>query len=167
MIVHFGFAHQLSDATIFASAVVFAYVFPKIGQGIGGTKGAPEFSTLLVGGVGYDVTRERFSLNGFYPPPIAGNVYNIGKDVHFQLTLRDLESFKCPKMEFLLIDMENNAESVRTKDWPEYLNREYYYKMDGMNICINAFVKSDSPTCRKVVVGTDTVTTPKYQIECD
>ena len=30
---------------------VFAYVFPKIGQGIGGTKGAPEFSTLLVGGV--------------------------------------------------------------------------------------------------------------------
>ena len=95
------------------------------------------------------------------------NVYNIGKDVHFQLTLRDLESFKCPKMEFLLIDMENNAESVRTKDWPEYLNREYYYKMDGMNICINAFVKSDSPTCRKVVIGTDTVTTPKYKIECD
>jgi NodT family efflux transporter outer membrane factor (OMF) lipoprotein len=29
-------------------------------------------------GVGYDVTRERFSQNGFYPPPIAGNVYSIG-----------------------------------------------------------------------------------------
>ena len=29
-------------------------------------------------GVGYDVTRERFSQNGFYLPPIAGNVYNIG-----------------------------------------------------------------------------------------
>src|SRR5215831_18249118 len=30
---------------------VFTYVFPKIGQGIGGVRGASEFSTLLVGGV--------------------------------------------------------------------------------------------------------------------
>jgi ABC-2 type transport system permease protein len=30
---------------------VFTYVFPKIGQGIGGVRGAAEFSTLLVGGV--------------------------------------------------------------------------------------------------------------------
>ena len=96
------------------------------------------------------------------------SVYTIGSAFYFQLTLRNLESFKCPKLEFLLIDMENNAESARdTRDFAEYLNREYYYKMDGMNICINAFVKSDSPTCRKVVVGTETETTLKYQIECD
>ena len=30
---------------------VFAYVFPKIGQAIGGARGAAQFSTLLVGGV--------------------------------------------------------------------------------------------------------------------
>ena len=30
---------------------VFAYVFPKIGEGIGGSAGAANFSTLLVGGV--------------------------------------------------------------------------------------------------------------------
>lgn len=30
---------------------VFTYVFPKIGQAIGGARGATEFSTLLVGGV--------------------------------------------------------------------------------------------------------------------
>jgi ABC-2 type transport system permease protein len=30
---------------------VFTYVFPKIGQGIGGVRGASSFSTLLVGGV--------------------------------------------------------------------------------------------------------------------
>jgi len=30
---------------------VFTYVFPKIGQGIGGSQGAETFSTLLVGGV--------------------------------------------------------------------------------------------------------------------
>ena len=30
---------------------VFTYVFPKIGQGIGGVRGASGFSTLLVGGV--------------------------------------------------------------------------------------------------------------------
>src|SRR4051794_25319082 len=30
---------------------VFTYVFPKIGEGVGGAGGASEFSTLLVGGV--------------------------------------------------------------------------------------------------------------------
>src|SRR3954462_8285005 len=30
---------------------VFTYVFPKIGQGVGGARGATEVSTLLVGGV--------------------------------------------------------------------------------------------------------------------
>ena len=30
---------------------VFAYVFPKIGEAIGGAAGAARFSTLLVGGV--------------------------------------------------------------------------------------------------------------------
>ncbi len=30
---------------------VFAYVFPKIGQAVGGARGAADFSTLLVGGV--------------------------------------------------------------------------------------------------------------------
>ena len=30
---------------------VFTYVFPKIGQAVGGARGAAEFSTLLVGGV--------------------------------------------------------------------------------------------------------------------
>jgi len=30
---------------------VFAYVFPKIGQSVGGARGASQFSTLLVGGV--------------------------------------------------------------------------------------------------------------------
>jgi ABC-2 type transport system permease protein len=35
----------------FLLVFVFAYVFPKIGQGIGGARGASEFSTLLVAGV--------------------------------------------------------------------------------------------------------------------
>ncbi len=30
---------------------VFAYVFPKIGQGIGGSAGASQFSTMLIAGV--------------------------------------------------------------------------------------------------------------------
>jgi ABC-2 type transport system permease protein len=35
----------------FLLVFVFAYVFPKIGQGIGGARGAADFSTLLVAGV--------------------------------------------------------------------------------------------------------------------
>ncbi len=32
-------------------AFVFTYVFPNIGQAVGGTEGAAKFSTLLVGGM--------------------------------------------------------------------------------------------------------------------
>ena len=35
----------------FLLVFVFAYIFPKIGQGIGGAEGASEFSTLLIAGV--------------------------------------------------------------------------------------------------------------------
>ena len=35
----------------FLLVFVFAYIFPKIGQGIGGAAGASEFSTLLIAGV--------------------------------------------------------------------------------------------------------------------
>ena len=45
---------HLRNIDAYAAALlvfVFAYVFPKIGQGIGGARGAEDFSTLLVAGI--------------------------------------------------------------------------------------------------------------------
>ena len=95
------------------------------------------------------------------------NLYMVGTTPHFSVTMRNLESFKCFALESMLWTLDAMGTSTRTKDWPEYLNREYFYDVDGMKVCVNAYVKSDSPTCRKVQIGVETITQPTYKIECD
>lgn len=95
------------------------------------------------------------------------HLYLIGTTPHFSVTMRNLESFKCLALEGMLWTMNEIGKATHTRDWPDYLNREYNFEVNGAKVCINAYVKSDSPTCRKVVVGTETITQPKYKIECD
>ena len=42
-----------------------------------------------------------------------------------------------------------------------------YAQSDGFNIRVDATVKSDSPMCRKVVVGSKTEVVNEYKIVCD
>ena len=49
----------------------------------------------------------------------------------------------------------------------EYLHREYRFERPDMAVCFEVRVKSDSPTCRKVKVGEETLKISKYEIECD
>lgn len=49
----------------------------------------------------------------------------------------------------------------------ELLNREFNFTRADMHIKFDVYVKSDSPTCRKIKIGTDTVKVDKWQIECD
>ena len=45
--------------------------------------------------------------------------------------------------------------------------RTFRFIAPGLKLNIEARVKGDSPTCRKIVVGEETVTRPKYAIQCD
>lgn len=95
-------------------------------------------------------------------------LYMIGNKANFTVTFQDVEGFKCLKVESALWWLEMVGTVDRTRDYPDYLNREYVYVMpNGDRITLNVYVKSDSPTCRKVQIGTETVTTPKYEIRCD
>lgn len=80
----------------------------------------------------------------------------------------NLDSFKDFRLEMILNAMENIAtDAGRTRDWPNSLNRDYHYMVDNIAVTVAAYVKSDSPTCRKVLVGTEMVTQEKWEIRCD
>ena len=49
----------------------------------------------------------------------------------------------------------------------EYMNREYLFSRGDITVKFDVYVKGDSATCRRVVVGQETITRDKYAIECD
>ena len=49
----------------------------------------------------------------------------------------------------------------------EFMNREYLFCRGDITVKFDVYVKGDSDTCRRVVVGQETITRDKYAIECD
>lgn len=70
-------------------------------------------------------------------------------------------------LEHLTIETDKLEGSVSTTDYAELVNRDYRFSTDKWDALITAYVKEDSETCRKVVVGTKMVEQYKYQIVCD
>ena len=80
-----------------------------------------------------------------------------------------LDSFKDDRLVSMLwylgtLDGEREAKS---EDYAQALNRTYRFQFDGFVIRVDATVKSDSPICRKVVVGSKTEVVNEYKIVCD
>ena len=80
-----------------------------------------------------------------------------------------LDSFKDDRLVSMLwyfstLDGEREAKS---EDYAQALNRTYRFQFDGFVIRVDATVKSDSPTCRKVVISSELVKQDKYAIQCD
>ena len=90
------------------------------------------------------------------------------------LTLRGIDGFKCNALEAVLAycDEKCVAGSIKTSDWAESLNREFRFKLapqfgENCTITVNAYVRSDSTTCRKIEVGRRMEEVKKYEIQCD
>ena len=81
--------------------------------------------------------------------------------------LRDLESFKDAKLIAVLEYVSVFTDTSTSKDWAAYLNRDFKFTSKTIDVSIGAYVKEDSPTCRKVVVGTEQQTIERYKIVCD
>lgn len=90
-----------------------------------------------------------------------------GDQPTFSINLYRLDGFKSLRLESVLWLLEEIGTLKETKEYASCLNRDYKYEVDGYRVLLGAYVKDDSPTCRKIVVGTETVTTPKYAIQCD
>lgn len=87
------------------------------------------------------------------------------------ISMFGLDSFKqyelVAALEYLTAETEKLNGTMTTEDWAAAVNRDFKFKTDKWEVSINAYVKDDSQTCRKIVVGTEMVERHKYQIVCD
>ena len=83
------------------------------------------------------------------------------------VNLNSLESFKDTQLMGLLEFFSSKTEKTTTRDWPQYLNRDYTFELDDVLVNISAYVRTDSPTCRKVQTGVTIEEVPQYQLVCD
>ena len=83
------------------------------------------------------------------------------------VNLNALESFKDTQLMGLLEFFSSKTEKVTTRDWPQYLNRDYTFELDDVLVNISAYVRTDSPTCRKVQTGITIEEVPQFVLVCD
>jgi len=81
-----------------------------------------------------------------------------GDSVYINTTMRNLESFKVPKLTCLLERFMGDEWTARVNEYAnDTPNKDFRFErqVDGFTIyvCIYAYVKSDSPLCRVVVTG--------------
>ena len=95
-----------------------------------------------------------FVRTSYYKPTIVVN-------------LNALESFKDTQLLGLLEFFSGKTEKVTTRDWPQYLNRDFSFELDDVVVDISAYVRSDSPTCRKVQTGIKIEEVPQFELVCD
>ena len=94
-------------------------------------------------------------LTGYYDKPVM------------VVSMRGLESFKTGPILQALQVLEAFGTSTGTTDYANVINRDFTYDMPKFEVMFSAYVKEDSPTCRKIAVGTEVQTVVKYEIQCD
>ena len=83
------------------------------------------------------------------------------------VSMRRLESFKDARLtDFLdkLVAMDGEMSST---DYASIMNRSFTCNFSDFQVYIDAYVKDDSPTCRKVVIGSKIEEVLEYEIVCD
>jgi hypothetical protein len=83
------------------------------------------------------------------------------------VNLNALDSFKDTQLMGLLEFFSSKTEKTTTRDWPQYLNRDYSFELDDVLVNISAYVRTDSPTCRKVQTGVKVEEVPQFELVCD
>jgi hypothetical protein len=101
---------------------------------------------------------------------------NISSSGRVHCYLPNLDGFTDRKLTMILDSLlyVNGLEPMQTTDYPNCLNRDFRFEFkygpswyETIVVSIAAYVREDSPTCRKVLVGTETQTVEKYKIVCD
>lgn len=83
------------------------------------------------------------------------------------VSLNKLSSFKDERLVRLLSVLDDYLEMYKTEEYAVSINRDYKFSNTQYEVHVAAYVSSDSATCRKVLVGVETVQKEKYEIVCD
>ena len=86
---------------------------------------------------------------------------------HVYINMRNLESFKDDRLVKVLGYLSETMDDIETTDWAQSVNRDFRFKSGTHSVAISAYVREDSPTCRRVLVGTELQTVEKFEIVCD
>jgi hypothetical protein len=83
--------------------------------------------------------------------------------------LYNLDGFKDERLEAILwyLSTLDGSREPTSSEYAQSLNRTYRFDFGGFNVRVDATVRSDSPTCRKVVVSSELVKQDRYAIQCD
>ena len=90
-----------------------------------------------------------------------------GRIPTFYLSVNDVEGFTDPAVMSALEFLTNEFVEGSTQDYPSTMGRSYQFERPDMRVELVVYVKSDSPTCRRVEVGEETVVQKKYKLVCD
>lgn len=108
-----------------------------------------------------------------YQPSLSVTEGYPGWDFHVQMSTKELEGFKQREL-VALLGKFIDADETKTEDWAEYHNRDYRftYKLPGdirIVVLINAYVRADSQSCRRVFKGkkTEVVERDEFELVCD
>ena len=83
------------------------------------------------------------------------------------ITLNKLDSFKDTDLTDLLDYLIVRDAEIKEEAWPQFHNKDYHIDMDDARVVIHAYVRSDSPTCRRVQVGTQLKEEPIWELHCN
>ena len=96
---------------------------------------------------------------------VSTNLYDSKPRMY--VTLQNLNSFKDERWVRLLTVLSDHAEMFKTEEYAVSMNRDYKFSAEQYEVNVAAYVLSDSATCRKVLIGVETVQKEKYEIVCD
>jgi hypothetical protein len=85
----------------------------------------------------------------------------------FYMSVNDAEGFTDPAVMRTLEFLTQEFNDTTTQDYPSTMGRSYQFERPDMRVELVVYVKSDSPTCRRVEVGEETVVQKKYKLVCD
>jgi len=94
-------------------------------------------------------------------------------EISVYLSLYEVDGMKAPTvvnvLDYLTGLFSESTDEISSKDLATILNRDFKFKSveKKLTATVSVYVKSDSPTCKKVVVGQETQVVNKYKIVCD
>jgi hypothetical protein len=83
------------------------------------------------------------------------------------VVMRRLESFKDARLTNFLDKLVAMDGEMSSTDCASIMNRSFTCNFSDFQVYIDSYVKNDSPTCRKVLIGTRVEEVLDYEIVCD
>jgi len=83
------------------------------------------------------------------------------------VSMRRLESFKDARLTNFLDKLVAMDGEMSSTDYASIMNRSFTCNFSDFQVYVDAYVKDNSPTCRKVVIGSKIEEVLEYEIVCD